>query len=469
MHNITITIKDDEGHNIETVYAKVNIPKYDAPLDVHVTNIKVTDKETIMVDVPSGATGTIAVEIDGRLYNKTISGSQVIFVLENLIAGNKTVVVRYSGDNNYTDSVVSAVFNVYKIDATIKVDIEDTKVGENVIVNVKLPKDATGVVLIDIGGVGYYANVTNGVASASIPRIPDGVYNVFVSYYGDVKYESVNQSEVVVVNKSKASFEIIDSGDGKVSIKLPSDATGKVKVNIDGTDYGEYPLIDGSCEVNIPSILAGDHTYSISYTGDSIYDGFNETGIVNIAESKLSDFDVPSLDNQNDDGTVTIKLPSDATGSITLKIGGHEYKFQVTNGTCVIKVPKDTYGEYSIIYSGDGKYPSFTTSGTLNNNVPAPNNNVPTPDNNVAKTTLTLKTIKVLKKSAKKLKLTATLKIKGKATKGKKVTFIFRGKKFKAKTNAKGIAKVTIKRAKLRKLLKKVKLGKKSSLQSKIW
>ncbi|MBR3148783.1 MAG: hypothetical protein IKF64_01310 [Eubacterium sp.] len=72
------------------------------------------------------------------------------------------------------------------------------------------------------------------------------------------------------------------------------------------------------------------------------------------------------------------------------------------------------------------------------------------------KTTVTLKKVAV-KKSAKKLVLQATVKVNGKAVKGKKVTFKFNGKKYTAKTNKKGIAKVTIKKA----VLKKLKVGKK--------
>lgn len=66
-----------------------------------------------------------------------------------------------------------------------------------------------------------------------------------------------------------------------------------------------------------------------------------------------------------------------------------------------------------------------------------------------------------VKRSAKKLVLQATLKINNKAKKGLKVTFKFNGKKFTAKTNKKGIAKVTIKK----KLLKKLKIGKKVKIQ----
>lgn len=71
-------------------------------------------------------------------------------------------------------------------------------------------------------------------------------------------------------------------------------------------------------------------------------------------------------------------------------------------------------------------------------------------------TKITLKTVTV-KKSAKKLVLTATLKKGSSPLKAKQVTFKFNGKTYKAKTNSKGIAKYTIKQS----VLKKLKVGKK--------
>ena len=74
---------------------------------------------------------------------------------------------------------------------------------------------------------------------------------------------------------------------------------------------------------------------------------------------------------------------------------------------------------------------------------------------------LTLDKVKV-KKSASKLKLTATLKIKGKAAKNKQIIFKFNKKTFKAKTDKKGVAKVTIPK----KYYKDLKVGKDVSYQA---
>ena len=75
---------------------------------------------------------------------------------------------------------------------------------------------------------------------------------------------------------------------------------------------------------------------------------------------------------------------------------------------------------------------------------------------------VTLKTV-TLKKSAKKLTLQATLaKINGKYLKNKKITFKFNGKKYTAKTDKKGVAKVSIKSD----VLKKLKVGKKITYQA---
>jgi len=112
----------------------------------------------------------------------------------------------------------------------------------------------------------------------------------------------------------------------------------------------------------------------------------------------------------------------------------------------VAKTDKNGYAKLKINlnpkkYTISCEYKSFKTTNKL-----------------VVKQTLKLvkKTVKV--KKGKKLVLKAKLKwSNGKAIKGKKIVFKFKGKKYSAKTNKKGIAKVTIKS----KVTKKLKKGKK--------
>ena len=68
----------------------------------------------------------------------------------------------------------------------------------------------------------------------------------------------------------------------------------------------------------------------------------------------------------------------------------------------------------------------------------------------------------ISKKKAKKIKFSAKLVNKnGKILKKKKVTFKIKGKKYTAKTNKNGVAKVTIKK----KVIKKLKKGKKYTVK----
>ena len=69
------------------------------------------------------------------------------------------------------------------------------------------------------------------------------------------------------------------------------------------------------------------------------------------------------------------------------------------------------------------------------------------------------------RRKAEELIESGKVKVNGKVVKGKKLTFKFKGKAFKVKTNSKGVAKLTIKSKVLKKLLKKVKAGKKVKYQ----
>jgi hypothetical protein len=205
-------------------------------------------------------------------------------------------------------------------------------------------------------------------------------------------------------------------------------------------DDGEILEADESGEV------LGDPT-----AADFHFDIKNEASI-NDPDATVISFDWPS------------ELPAPSVVSIRV-IGGIEVQYGKFGKTGEKVTLKDlgitSTGKYSFnIYLGDDNY---LTGGTINvveklSNSNSQQTQSQDASNNVK---LTLKKVAV-KKSAKKLVLQATVKVNDKAKKGLKVKFKFDKKTYTAKTNAKGVAKVTIKKS----VLKKLKVGKKLTYQA---
>ena len=142
----------------------------------------------------------------------------------------------------------------------------------------------------------------------------------------------------------------------------------------------------------------------------------------------------------------TVKITTDSafTGNVNVKIGSKNYAVNVVKGKGTAMISGLKVGTYkaTATFVATETFKASTKTATFK--VKA----------HVIK--LTLKKVKV-KRSAKKLTITAKLKIDGKVAKGKKLKFRFKNKKYTAKTNKKGISKIIIKKN----VLKKLKVGKK--------
>ena len=197
---------------------------------------------------------------------------------------------------------------------------------------------------------------------------------------------------------------------------------------------------------------AGVYKANITFEGDGNFTSdYAETTFSVIA--KINPID-PGLSvsvadiKYGQNAVVLITTNTAFTGSVNVKVDKTNYVVNVVNGVGSVSVSALAAGSHSVVvsvsatdsFTGCVKFASFKVNDVIS---------------------LVLKSVSI-KKSAKKLTLQATLKINKKAVKGKKITFKFKGKKYTAKTNKKGVAKVTIKKV----VLKKLKVGKKIKYQT---
>ncbi|WP_407424732.1 Ig-like domain repeat protein [Methanobrevibacter sp.] len=375
-HEIEVIYSGDENYENATVKSNAITPKLETPINVTVDDIYVGDKAIITVNVPEGASGNVTIEIDGEKYTAPINDGKATFEVPDLIAGTKTIAVDYPGDDNYLGNHTTAKISVSKRPSYVEAKITDIGVGENVTIEVRVPNDATGQVLIDIDGVGYYVNVTNGKGVTQIPRIPSGIYNVNLTYTGDDKYEASSTTSSFNVTKID-SFVIPEAEDiyvgdlERMIFTLPSDATGRLEIIINGegfeidlSDYtlaipvegGEKYVISisyGFGKLTVADLPKGEYTVSVYYEGDEKYLPCQNTTKFTVSERGI-DLDVVDYKNR----TVVVSVPEDATGTITIVVENQTYVANITDGKAVFYLENATPGVHDIkvIYSGDDTY-----------------------------------------------------------------------------------------------------------------
>ena len=453
----------DDNYNIVTENGDFKVNKIDSSVAVNVNNIKVGEELTITVNVPSDATGDVTVSVDGKEYKVAIENGKAVKTISGLKADDYTVTVKYAGDNNYNAAVAASSFTVSKVDSTMDVTVNDIVFGGDLTVDAVLPDDATGEVVITVNGVDYPVPIVDGKATGTIGGLAAGDYTVTVKYAGDDKYVGVEITEGVNVAKAQPVLgvviadvdygngfvieatltgvnnaplsgnvivtvagkeytvkvtdgkgiatgdklaagtyafaaawagndnynAVVENGDFKVNkidstvavnaddikvgenvtvtVNVPTDATGDVIIIVDGVDY-TVAIENGKAVKTIADLKANDYIVTVKYSGDNNYNANQNT--TEFTVSKISDYNmnitVPEF-KEGVNSTINVVLPKDATGTVTVEIGGKNYTANVTDGVANVIIPGLGVGDYNITttYSGDAKYDLMTKKGNI--------------------------------------------------------------------------------------------------------
>jgi ABC-type molybdate transport system substrate-binding protein len=149
-------------------------------------------------------------------------------------------------------------------------------------------------------------------------------------------------------------------------------------VSVDGVET-TVPVVNGSASIALENITPGEHNISVTYSGDGKYDAESKDVTVDVAPG----IDIPEEITTGDDDEVSINLPSDASGNLTVSVDGVETTVPVVNGSASVKLGELTAGEHDITvsYSGDGKYSAYSKSVTATVAKAEPAVNVTVPSN----------------------------------------------------------------------------------------
>ena len=462
-YNFNARFAGSNNYNEVSDSGKFNVYKVDSAIGITVKDINVGEDAVITVKLFSDATGELTVTVNGKDYTANVVNGRATVSVSDLKAGNYDVVAKYSGDNNYNAAVATSSFTVSKVDSTMDVTVNDIVFGGDLIVDAVLPVDATGEVVITVNGVDYHVSIENGKATGTISGLAAGDYTVAIKYVGDDKYigvevaENVNVAKaqpvlgvviadvdygngfvieatltgvnnaplngnvIVTVNGKEYTVKVTDgkgiatgdklaagtyafaaawagndnynivteNGDFKVNkidssvavnvnnikvgeeltvtVNVPSDATGDVTVSVDGKEYN-VAIENGKAVKTIADLKANDYTVTVKYSGDNNYNANQNT--TEFTVSKISDYNmnitVPEF-KEGVNSTINVVLPKDATGTVTVEIGGKNYTANVTDGVANVIIPGLGVGDYNITttYSGDAKYDLMTKKGNI--------------------------------------------------------------------------------------------------------
>ena len=368
-YDVVAKFNGDDKYLASEDSAKFNVAKLASTTTVNVSDIKVGEDAVISIAVPEITSGVVSVTVGDAIYNVAVVDGKGTLTLSGLASGSYDVVAKFNGDDKYLASEDSAKFNVTKLASTIDIAVDNIKVGEDAVIGVALPEDATGEVIISVNGKNYTVMTKYGMASVTISDLANGTYSVDAFYNGDDIYAPIKNSTAFTVSKVSDYNMTVDIADivkgenATITVSVPEDGTGNVIVTINGTDY-KGTVVNGTAKVIIPGLDEGTYKVVTFYTGDNKYDSMIVNGTITVNKNTKTTLTMDNLVKYfNGPQKLMAKLVDGfgnpiANATVYFTINGKVYaRITDENGTASIAI-RLLPGEYkaSALFNGTDDY-----------------------------------------------------------------------------------------------------------------
>jgi len=374
----------------------------------------VTFTATVTV-IPSGVgtpTGAVTFTIDGVAVGTiNLSGGVATFSTSALGVGSRAVVVSYGGDTNYNAStstpVLTQVVNKAGSTTAVTASPSPSTYGQSVTFTATVAAVApavgapTGTVTFTIDGIAVGTiNLSGGVATFSTTALVVGSRAVVVSYSGDTNFNASTSTPVLTqaVNKADTTTSVDSFPNSSVfgqsvtftatvAALSPGAGTpaGVVTFTVDGAAMGTATLSAGVASYSTSALSGGSHSISVTYDGDSSFNGSTGALAVNQVVNQASpSMTITSSLNPSTQGkvvtfTVTLLPPAFAlaardlsavslvapTGTVSITINGAVVATPALNsGIAVYSTTLLAAGTNTVTvqYAGDQNYSGSTAT-----------------------------------------------------------------------------------------------------------
>ena len=181
-------------------------------------------------------------------------GSNIVVDRQTLIDGKASFIVTmpnystllnlsacyYSKDLDMNKDVVIFVNDVL-VNAQVSV-VEPNRIKDKIVV--KCASDATGIVMLDINGNNYFAEIFNGSATIDINGLTNGKYVMKMIYSGDDKYVREENLIIINVENSKPKSPVYKiTGNKDIVVNYGAKSVYKVLITKDGKAAGAGEIV----------------------------------------------------------------------------------------------------------------------------------------------------------------------------------------------------------------------------------
>ncbi len=212
---------------------------------------------------------------------------------------------------------------------------------------------------------------SNGEVNVNLYGLPGGEYRV-KAYNPENNYYTTTESNEFVFTIDKIPT-IIEASSVNITVgqvetlrfnishqfsdsELINKSSGNVSLVINGKTYVGN-VKDDVAEINITDLKSGKYEIEVVYSGDDRFASSNTKTTFSVLKIKDYTMDIKTEVNGNN-VKITVSLPKDSTGNVTIRIGEKNYTVPINEGKAILNLRNLNSGEFNVLayYPGDDKY-----------------------------------------------------------------------------------------------------------------